>query len=153
MGFLESPQNTQKSQKRSAAKRLNAEFFLREKPCELPCSGSSRLCLLCFLWSQNLPSWGKERMGKGDGFCLVTPNRQFPLSIEELRKEEIEGVVHLDDLFARPNVHAPGKRLADCLCRRGQARAGRWWRRWLASRLRGFCAQNGTIFQQKGNRQ
>ena len=32
MGFLESPQNTQKSQKRSAAfKRLNAEFFLKEK--------------------------------------------------------------------------------------------------------------------------
>ena len=54
MGFLESPQNTQKSQKRSAAKRLNAEFFLREKPCKLPCSGSSHLCLLCFLWSQTI---------------------------------------------------------------------------------------------------
>ena len=60
MGFLESPQNPQKSQKRSAAfKRLNAEFFLKEKPCELPTA--VRICVFCVFCGLKLPSWGKER--------------------------------------------------------------------------------------------
>ena len=72
MGFLESPQNTQKSQKRSAAK-ASERGILFERKALRTAGGSSHLCLLCLLWSQNYPH-GEKSVGK---------NTASPTTVEE----------------------------------------------------------------------